>query len=226
MSADKYWDQYYTENTYRTGKEPSPFLSSMMHRLQRGKVLDIGMGEGANAVFLAKQGFNVKGFDISTIAVERAQNLAKEQNVSIDANRADLDLYLMGLLEYDSIIMMNFKPVLTRYYSEIIRALKQGGTLLVEAPSMEEIRDLIPTEEAYRNYFFGSNELFHHIKGLRILFYQEGLVYGKHMIQCLALKPLDKDAVKYGLFDMHSKQKDTGPSHQLKLAESFFKKKD
>lgn len=226
MTADKHWDQFYTEHIFKSGKEPSPFLASMAHRLQKGKVLDIAMGEGTNSVFLAKQGFNVKGFDISNIAVERAQTLAKDNKVTIEAKKADMDLYLMGLLEYDSIIMMNFKPSLTRYYTEIIRALKQGGTLLLEAPMTDEMKDIIPPEEAYRNYFFGSNEILFHIRGLRILYYQEGLIYGKHMVQCLALKPLDKDAVKYNLFDMHSKQKESGPSPQLKLAESFFKKKD
>ena len=226
MTADKHWNDYYTQNVFKSGKEPSPFLVDMAHRLQKGKALDIAMGEGTNSVFLALHGFNVKGFDISHVAVERAQTLAKESGVAVEAKKADMDLYLMGLLEYDSIIMINFKPSLTRYYTEIIRALKQGGTLLLEAPMNEEMIDIIPPEEAYRNYFFGSNEILFHIRGLRILFYQEGLVHGKHMVQCLALKPLDKDAVKYNLFDMHSKQKDAGPSVQLKLAESFFKKKD
>jgi tellurite methyltransferase len=105
----------------------------MLPRLQKGKALDIGMGEGANAVYLAQKGMQVKGFDISPIAVERALNLAKESGVNIEAKAADLDLFLMGLMEYDTIIMTFFKPPIPRYYSEIIRALKQGGTLLVHS---------------------------------------------------------------------------------------------
>jgi hypothetical protein len=57
-----------------------------------------------------------------------------------------------------------------------------------------------------------------------ILFYQEGLVDGKHVAQCLAQKPHDKDAAKLKLFDMSTKGKDLESSKHLELAEKLFKK--
>jgi hypothetical protein len=59
---------------------------------------------------------------------------------------------------------------------------------------------------------------------MRILFYQEAHIDGKHLVQCLAQKPVDKDAAKYNLFDMHTKQVDSEKSKQLELAEKLFKK--
>lgn len=223
--ADEYWDQIYDESPYLRGKAPSAFLVEMQQRLRKGKVLDVGMGEGTNAVYLAQMGFNVKGFDISPKAIEHAKKLADETGVSIEALKADLDLFLFGMLEYDSIIMTYYKPPLTRYYSELIRALKQGGTLLVESLTIEEVKEVISPEEAFKDFYYHPNELLRNLKGMRILFYQEGIVGNKHLVQCLAMKPLDKDAAKYGLFDMSTGPKDMGPSSHQKLAEALFKKK-
>jgi SAM-dependent methyltransferase len=224
--AGKYWDKFYQDKPFRSGKAPNNFLTTMLPRLSKGKVLDIAMGEGANAVYLAMKGFKVKGFDISAVALEHANKLAKESGVQIETNKADLDLTVLGMMEYDTVIMTEFRPSVTRYYTEIIRCLKQGGTLLVEAPTIEELKELIPDSENHRNIYFKSNELLQQLKGLRILFYQESEINGRHVVQCLAQRPLDRDAVKYNLFDMHSNQKDSGPSQAMKMAEALFKKKD
>lgn len=221
----QYWNAFYTEKPHAFGKAPTSFLVDMMPRLKKGKVLDVGMGEGRNAVFLAQKGCEVRGIDLSERAVMNAQKLAQDTGVSIDAKVADLDLFLMGLFEYDSIIMTYFKPPLTRYYSEMVRALKQGGTLLVESHTVEEARDHKEAMHPHADYFFQPNELIRHLQGLRILFYNESLVDNHHVVQCLAMKPVDKDAAKYG-FNIQSGSENTGPSAQQKLAESLFKKKE
>lgn len=225
MKAAEYWDSQYKENPFRAGKGPLPFLSQMLPRLQKGKVLDIGMGEGANSVYLAQKGMTVKGFDVSPVAIERAMTLAKETGVSIDAKAADMDLFLLGLMEYDSIIMTYFKPPVSRYYSELMRALKQGGTLLIQSYTTEEQREPLGDEDAYRNFYFKTNEVLRNLQGMQILFYNEGEVDGKSVVQCLARKPLDKDAAKYNLFDMSTAQQDKPKSTQKDLAEALFKKK-
>lgn len=224
MDARTFWDAKYTEKPFGAGKGPNEFLHQMLHRLEKGKVLDIGMGEGQNAVYLAQKGFNVKGFDISKVAVEHARQLAKDTAVVIDAQAADLDLYLFGIMEYDSIIMTKFRPGNTRYYTNIISALKQGGTLLIESYGVGEMSEALGKDEDFRNYYFHSNEILKNIAGLRILFYQEGLVDDKYVVQCLAQKPIDKDAAKLKLFDMSTKKNDVESSKHLELAEKLFKK--
>jgi tellurite methyltransferase len=226
MTAQEYWDEFYKQTPFKGGKSPLPFLVEMFPRLQKGKALDVGMGEGANAVFMAQKGMAVKGFDISPVAIEHAQTLAKETGVSIEAKSADLDLFIMGLLEYDTVIMTFFKPPIERYYSEIIRTLKQGGTLLIHSYGSEEMKESLGQDEAYRNYFFHSNEILRQLKGMKILFYHEGKVDGKHVVQCLAQKPLDRDAAKYNLFGMQTQQEPGKPkSSQQQIAENLFKKK-
>ena len=224
MDAKSYWERYYAEKKFVDGKAPNQFLVDMLPRLQKGKILDVAMGEGSNCCYLAQKGFDVKGFDISKTAVERAKSLAKEMKLDIDAQSADLDLYIMGLMEYDSIVMTYFRPTVTRYYSNIISALKQGGTLLIHSHTMQEMGEAIGRDENFRNYYYASNELLKNLQGMKILFYQEGLVDGKHIVQCLAQKPVEKDAAKLGLFDMHTKGHEKSKSKQLELAENLFKK--
>lgn len=223
--AKSFWNDYYNQKEFASGKAPSEFLVKMLPRLSKGKVLDVAMGEGNNAVYLAQKGYEVVGFDISSVAVDRAQELAKDTGVEITAKTADLDLYLMGLLEYDSVIMTYFRPSIPRYYSNMITSLKQGGCLLIESYGIPEMGDAIAKDEAYRNYYFGSNEVLKHLGGMKILFYQEGKVDGRHVVQCLAQKPYDRHAAKHDVFGMHSgnKKADSESSKHLELAEKFFK---
>ena len=219
-----YWDQYYTDKPLASGKGPNGFLHTMLPRLAKGRTLDIGMGEGQNAVYLAQNGFDVKGFDFSKVALEHAKQLAKAYDVAIEVQSADLDLYLFGIMEYDSIIMTNFRPNVTRYYTNIISALKQGGTLLIDSYGVPEMNEAIGKDESYRNHYFHSNEILKYISDLRILFYQEGQVDGHHVVQCLAQKPIDTDAAKLNLFGMSTKKSEAESSKHLELAEKLFKK--
>ncbi len=225
-AGEVYWNAVYKKTPFSKGKEPDNFLTRALHRLQKGQVLDLGMGEGQNSIYLAEKGFRVKGVDISSVAIEHAKILAKEKSVEIETSQVDLDLFILGLMEYDSILMFDFKPPLTRYYSEIIRALKQGGTLLVKSYMDAEMTEALGPEDSYKNFYFYSNELLQNIKELKILYYNEDIVNGKKVVECLAQKPFDKDASKYNLFNMQSEQKDKGISRQRELAESLFKKKN
>jgi len=226
MDARTYWNDFYSvQKEALNSQNPSQFLRDVRDRLTRGLVLDLAMGTGANAGFLAQNGFAVRGFDVSDIAIEKSLERAKNLGVSIDAKRCDLDLHVFGLMEYDSIIMMDFKPSITRYYSEITRSLKQGGTLVIEAPMISEMPEAIGKEEVFKDIFFQSNEILRELsKELRILFYNEASFAGKQVVQCLAMKPIDRDAQKYNLFNLASTQnaESSRSSKQLELAEKLF----
>ncbi len=222
--AKAYWDEYYTQHRFARGKAPSSFLREMLPRLRKGRVLDIAMGEGANAVYLAQKGCEVEGFDLSEVACQRAVELARATGVELQVKCTDMDLYLFGIMQYDTIVMSFFKPAVLRYYPEIVKALKQGGTLLVESYLVGAMPAAIPREEGYRNFYFNSNEFLPHLKGMRLLHYCETKIDGEERVQCFARKPVDRDAVKYNLFDMHSVKEQQSPSRQLELAEELFKK--
>lgn len=79
------WDQRYTEGDlpWDSGV-PDVHLPGVIeeHGIEPGKALEVGCGTGTNSIWLARQGFDVTGLDLSTVAIERAEAKAGEAGVS------------------------------------------------------------------------------------------------------------------------------------------------
>lgn len=87
-----YNDKYNSEQYY-WGVEPSDMclkLLELMPPTKPLKVLDIGCGEGKDAVFLARCGYSVSAFDLSDTGIEKTKRLAESANVFVDAFKADI----------------------------------------------------------------------------------------------------------------------------------------
>jgi 2-polyprenyl-3-methyl-5-hydroxy-6-metoxy-1,4-benzoquinol methylase len=66
------YDRVYAENMHHFGDAPDPVLVRFDHQLDRSRpVLDIGCGQGRNAVYLGRQGITVHAFDPSKVAIEQ-----------------------------------------------------------------------------------------------------------------------------------------------------------
>ena len=74
----------------REGK-PAQFLIETVGSLPRGRVLDIAMGSGRNAIYLASLGFEVEGVDISPEAIKDSIEAARSVGVNVKARVADLE---------------------------------------------------------------------------------------------------------------------------------------
>ncbi|MBI5747375.1 MAG: methyltransferase domain-containing protein [Nitrospirae bacterium] len=68
------WDTRYLTGDYSPAKEPSRLLAQLLTLLPKGRALDIACGEGRNAIFLAKSGYEVDAVDISSVALERVES--------------------------------------------------------------------------------------------------------------------------------------------------------
>lgn len=91
------YDQRYLEKEHYWGNEISEMAINIveLYPVQgKPKILEIGCGEGANAVFLAKNGYHVTAFDLSKTAVEKTTKLADKCEVQISTFIADLNDYL------------------------------------------------------------------------------------------------------------------------------------
>ncbi len=73
------------------GFEPAQFLVENVELLPKGRVLDVAMGSGRNAIYLARLGFEVEGVDMSPEAVNTALESAEKVGVTIRAQVADLE---------------------------------------------------------------------------------------------------------------------------------------
>ncbi len=190
-TSKEIWEGRYGSTTgFLFGKEPVALLKSHVGHLKPGKALDIAMGEGRNAIFLASQGFDVEGMDGNAKAIERANSLAAEKKVTVSAKTQNLDFFLMPLMKYDTIVMTYFRPQ-PRFFSEVLRGLVAGGTFALEAYTLEQVRANAATpnpnldfEECYK-----PNEVLGHLKSFQILYYSELPLGSSQVIQVIAKKP-------------------------------------
>jgi 2-polyprenyl-3-methyl-5-hydroxy-6-metoxy-1,4-benzoquinol methylase len=75
------WDDRYRERGTVWGSEPNRFLVEVASDLQPGTALDLGCGQGRNALWLAGLGFTVTGLDLSPVAVAQANETARERGL-------------------------------------------------------------------------------------------------------------------------------------------------
>ena len=168
------WDQRYARPTFIFGKSPAQFLAENYHYIPfEGTVLDMGMGEGRNAVFLAQKGYKVTGVDLSSVAVKKSYLLAQEFGVKIKGVVASLKDYKIPPASYDAIICFYW---VDRAMVEKIKSwLKPGGILIYEAHTFRE-RDRQPKKRNSDNdNYLREQELLKLFTGMRILKYEEPL---------------------------------------------------
>lgn len=165
------WDQRYSRPNFIFGKSAAKFLQENYQYIPyEGTVLDMGMGEGRNAVFLAQKGYKVTGIDISSVAVKKAYLLANEFGVKIKGVVASLQDYKIAPNSYDAIICFYY---VDRSLLEKIKTwLKPGGVLIYEAYTTRE-QDL--KKKALDDSFLKEQELLRMFSGMRVLKYEEPL---------------------------------------------------
>ncbi|MFE1593890.1 class I SAM-dependent methyltransferase [Nocardia sp. NPDC058705] len=89
-NAEEFWEDFYREREQIWTGNPNPLLVREVAELAPGTALDIGCGEGADAIWLAQRGWQVTGVDISATAMQRGAQRAAEAGVTIAWERHDL----------------------------------------------------------------------------------------------------------------------------------------
>jgi SAM-dependent methyltransferase len=162
------WNQKYQTAEYISGTGPCEWLLENAELLTgKGKALDIACGEGRNTVYAASLGYDAWGVDISEVGISRAEALARENNLTIHTQIADLDHYNIEENTYDLILCFYF---LNRCLFEGIRkGLKPGGILIFETFTV----DYLKYSGFKREWVLEKNELRKAFPELKILDYQE-----------------------------------------------------
>ncbi|GAA1349291.1 class I SAM-dependent methyltransferase [Arthrobacter koreensis] len=88
----EFWDGFYRERTQVWSGNPNALLVREVEGLNPGTALELGCGEGADAVWLAKKGWEVTGMDISAVALERAAAHARDAGVDNLVTLLEADL--------------------------------------------------------------------------------------------------------------------------------------
>ncbi|RFA16946.1 hypothetical protein B7R22_01155 [Subtercola boreus] len=143
-AVEAVWDERYSGPDQLWSGAPNGTLLAETEGLAVGTVLDVGCGEGADALWLAEQGWRVTALDVSRVALERAE---------AEGHRRGVDVHWLhsGLVEAD-LPARSFDLVSAQYPAlfrtpgnvaehALLEAVAPGGTLLVvhhPAPTLEE----------------------------------------------------------------------------------------
>ena len=138
----EFWDERYKSSEYVYGITPNEYFKYRITELKPGKLLLPAEGEGRNGVYAASLGWEVTAYDISEEARKKAMTLAADNNVQISYKVDDLINAELGTAEYDAAAMIymhlnqNDSKIV---FPKIIKALKDGGYLIAEVYSKEQI---------------------------------------------------------------------------------------
>lgn len=137
------WDERYSAKEYMWATEPNQFVEAHLSDLDAGTAIDLGAGEGRNAVWLASRGWSVTAVDFSEAGLEKGRRLAEDQDVTVDFVRADattyapdgpVDLVVLSYLQLDS-------PGRQAVLDHARTWLNPGGTIFLIAHDASNVTD-------------------------------------------------------------------------------------
>jgi tellurite methyltransferase len=157
---------------------PARFLVENIDLLPRGRALDVAMGSGRNAVFLAKMGFSVEGVDINPEAIKESLELARREGVTIQTKVTDLETMPDFEEEaYDLVICFNYLQ--RSLIPQIKKWIKLSGYLVYETFIIDQVKFGKPHNP---DFLLKHNELLQAFREFRVLRYREGIVDGEKAI--------------------------------------------
>lgn len=137
------WNERFSEAEFVYGKEPNKFFKDELDKLEPGRILLIGEGEGRNAVYAASKGWIVDAFDWSAEGKKKADKLAEENGVKLNYQVEDLKDFEPEKDSYDAagIIFVHLEEKLREaVHKKINSALKPGGAVIMEVYEKEQIK--------------------------------------------------------------------------------------
>ena len=161
------WNSRYDRDDYIFGTEPNHYLLKYKAYFKAGmSALAVADGEGRNSVWLAKQGLITSAFDISSVGVEKARQLARAENVEVNFSVADCQSWDWDAQKFDIIaaIFIQFAdPVMRKkLFSQMIGALNSGGIIILQGYTPKQLKyktggpgliDHLYTEDLLRKEF-------------------------------------------------------------------------
>jgi SAM-dependent methyltransferase len=129
------WDERYASAPELVWTaEPNRFVVEEVAGLSPGRAIDLAAGEGRNAVWLAQQGWEVTAVDFSGVAIERGRELARQRNVTVDWQVADVTGYTPPAGGFDLVLIAYLHlPAadIATVLSGARDAVRAGGRVLV-----------------------------------------------------------------------------------------------
>ena len=140
----------YFEKAYETGEhgwpttEPTPFVLAALRLIRRGaapgrgRILDLGCGEGRHALACAREGFDAVGLDYQPLAIRKARAFARRQKIRKGVRFRVGDVFRLpfspnrfdGLIDYGCLHHVKIGDT-RRYLKSVLPCLKPGGYFIL-----------------------------------------------------------------------------------------------
>lgn len=128
------WNERYRGRELVWKASPNQFLVSEVASLTPGTALDLGCGEGRNAVWLAEQGWDVTAVDFSEMGIAKGREMATRRGVAVSWVVEDLNHYQPPARGFDLVIDFYIHLLPVERQSLVVKAasaVAPGGTLLI-----------------------------------------------------------------------------------------------
>ena len=129
-----HFNKVYTAHSDLFSQEPNGFLVNSVRGIKPGTALDVAMGQGRNSVFLAMQGWDVTGYDLSDQGLAIARANAEKAHVNLKTVLSSHKDFDFGKERWDLIVMtysfVNMDD--TAFLTKLRDSLKPGGRIVVE----------------------------------------------------------------------------------------------
>jgi tellurite methyltransferase len=170
-----FWEESYKRpgklDTFGDGK-PSEVVVKAAATLPKGiKALDLGCGEGRNALYLASLGFKTHASDISESGIAKLNDVANEKELAIDASVCDMREFKFPC-KYDLIVCLGCLHLIPRHDWEILIKRMQENTVARGLHVIGVFTDTVPEPEDQRGLMVGlfkEGELLEHYRDWEIL---------------------------------------------------------
>jgi 2-polyprenyl-3-methyl-5-hydroxy-6-metoxy-1,4-benzoquinol methylase len=143
-SRQALWDQRHAAQQPIESTEPDSTLVDEIGSLRPGRALDLGAGDGRNAIWLAERGWKVTAVDFSQVALERGRSRSEAGGVTVDWQLADLLEWSPEARAYDLVTLFFIHLPGTERRGVYARAADEvapGGTLLIVAHDRANLAD-------------------------------------------------------------------------------------
>ena len=172
MRAGERWNKRYTQGFEPFPALPAPWLVEHRELLTGGgRGLDVACGDGRDALYLARHGYEVDAIDASDVAIDALRSAAQERGLAIAPAVVDLEREPLPGGPYDVIVTMNFLQ--RDLFGALKDALAPGGLLFYETLGQAHVvqlgRSFNPAyllEEGELLRAFGDLEVVDHFEGV------------------------------------------------------------
>jgi 2-polyprenyl-3-methyl-5-hydroxy-6-metoxy-1,4-benzoquinol methylase len=144
------WNERYSKPEFAYGEQPNNYVKEQLEKLKPGTILFPAEGEGRNAIFAARRGWNVSAFDISEEGRKKATRLAETNHVTVDYQVGKLNTlnFTPGQFDVIALIYAHFPAdIKSAMHHALDKYLRKGGLIIFEAFSKKHLEYVTRNEK-------------------------------------------------------------------------------